>query len=551
MKAKKWLSSAMVLTLVGGLAAGCGSGNDSKGAGDGSGSSKPQEININYSAEPPILDSSKGTAQAAFTILNAFNEGLYRADKDGKMQPALAAGEPEISEDKLTYTIKIRDDAKWSDGEPVKAQDFVYSYRRTVEPSTKAQYAFMVAWIKGGSDVMKAETPEEVKAKQEAMGVKAIDDKTLEITLEKPVVFFKDLLAFPLFFPQRQDYVEKYGDKYGADFDKIIGAGPFKLTAWDHEAKLILEKNDKYWDANNVKLTKATVNIVKDQNSSLNMYETNAADVTILKGEAYESYKDKPDLKLKKELTNAYIMFQTKNEALKNQKIRQALDMAIDRQAFVDTVLKDGSKPSTGFVPFGTNDGNGQEFRKTAGDTQPKPDKEKAKQLLEEGLKEAGLSSMPTLKLMGDDTETAKKSLEFLVAQWSENLGIKVETEPVPHALRLEKSKNHDFDMVLALWGADYNDPMSFLDLWITGSDFNEIGWSNPKYDELIKQASVELDPAERAQQFVDAEKILMEEMPLSPLYFRTQPYAVKENIEGLLLPGLGMEWDLKYTFVK
>ncbi|MCR8641939.1 peptide ABC transporter substrate-binding protein [Paenibacillus sp. N1-5-1-14] len=546
MKAKKWLTTAVAVTMVGSVTAGCGGGNASEG------SSKEQAIKINITAEPPVLDSSKGTSNSAFTVINALHEGLYRNDKSGQPVPGLAKDMPKISEDGLTYTIELRDNATWSDGKPVTANDFVYSYKRTLDPATQAQYSFMVAWIKGGNAVMTAKTPEEVKAKQDAVAVKAINDKTIEIKLEKPVAFFTELLGFPVFFPQREDFVQAQGEKYGADADKIIGAGPYTLTKWDHGQTLEFVKNEKYWDAANVKLEKVTLNIIDNQNTGLNLYETGAADVTDLKGEQLKLYEGKPDIRTKNELTNSYIMFQQKKQpALANAKIRQALGMAIDRQAYVDTVMMNGSVPSTGLVPNGTKDGNGNEFRKEAGETQPKYDAAKAKQLLEEGLKELGLTALPKMKLTADDTENAKKSLEFIISQWKSNLGYEAIAEPLPHKLRVDKGSKHDFDMILSLWGADYNDSVSFLDMWITGGDFNEVDWSNKRYDELMKNAAQEVDTAKRSKDLIEAEKILMDEMAVAPIYFRSRVYLVRPGIENLLLPSFGMEWDLKWTEVK
>ncbi|MEW9698113.1 peptide ABC transporter substrate-binding protein [Paenibacillus sp. SI8] len=560
MKATKWVSTAVALTLMGSVAIGCAKSGepaasptgDAKGTAAPAASNKPQQLAINFTAEPPVLDVSKSTANAVSTILNAVSEGLYRVDKDGKATPALAKDFPKVSADGLTYTIDIRDNATWADGQPVKAQDFVYSFKRTLDPATKAQYSFMVAWLKGGEAVTKAKTLEEVKAAQDALGVKAISDKQLEIKLEKPIAFFTQLLGFLAFFPQREDITTQYGDKNGADADKVIGAGPFVLSKWEHQQSLELVKNDKYWDAANVKLNKVTINIVKDTNTGLNLYETDAADLAEIKGDQLKLYAGKPDNAPKPELTNSYIMYQTqKNPALGNKKIRQALGMAIDRQAFVDTVLANGSVASTGLVPEGTSDGAGGSFRKTAGETQDKFDAAKAKQLLEEGLKEVGLTALPKMKLNADDTETAKKSLEFILAQWKQNLGYEAEANPLPHALRIELSSKHDFEMVLSLWGADYNDPMTFLDMWITGGEFDEGFYSNTQYDTLIKQSQVEVDPSKRAKAMADAEKILMDDQGVTPLYFRSRAYLKKPSVDGLLLPSFGPEWELKWTSIK
>lgn len=564
MKINKVLTTAVAVTLIGGALAGCSSkkeegaspseSSSASTAPSDSASTAPaagdKSMNILFSAEPPDLDSSKGTTNAAFTMLAALNEGLYRLDKDGKPTPGLAADLPTISADGLTYTIKLRDGITFSDGTPVTASNFVEAYKRTVDPNTKALYSFMVEWIKGGAAVHTAKTDAEIKAAKDAMGVKAVDPQTLEITLEKPIAFFTQQLAFPIFFPQKQELVASTGDEYGKDPNKVIGAGPFVLQDWKHEQSLTFVKNPKYWDAANVKLDKFTVTIVKDRATAVNLFETKQADLTDLAGDFVQKYKGKPEEQIKRELTNAYLMYEQKKAPfLANKNIRQALTMAIDRQAHVDIVLKNGSVASTGLVPVGTQDGNGNEFRKTAGDTQPAFDAAKAKELFAKGLQELGLKELPAFKVTADDTEGAKKTLEFILAQWKQNLGITSATaDPVPHELRVERQDNKDFDVIIALWGADYNDPMTFLDMWTTTSSFNTEDYSNPNYDKLIADAQNETDPAKRAQILVDAEKLLMDDMAVAPLYFRTKVYALNTAVQGLYFPAFGQEWELKYV---
>jgi len=559
MKVKKWVTTAVALTLVGSVAIGCtkeekASVPTAAGTSEAkvtAASSKPQEVTLNIVAEPPVLDGSIADSEASFTIMNAVNEGLFRIDKDGKAEPGLAKDFPKISPDGLTYTIDIRD-ANWSDGVPVKAQDFVYSYKRTLDPAAKAPYGFMVGWLKGGETALAADSPEKLKVALDAVGVKAVTDKQLEITLSRPVTFFTELLAFPIFFPQREDFVKAQGDKNGADADKVIGAGPFKLTKWDHEQTIVLEKNDKYWDAANVKLTKATLNIVKDTNTGLNLYETNASDLALIRGDQIPPYKGKPDLLIKKELTNGYLQFQEKKvPALANKKIRQALGMAIDRDGYADTVSTGTFVSPAGLVPNGTSDGAGGDFRKTAGEVQSKFDAIKAKQLFAEGLKEMNLTALPKLKLLGDDAEIDKKGLEFIAAQWKQNLGFEVEVNPVPHKLRLALSNSHDFDIVQSRWGADYNDPMTFLDMFITGGSFDEGDYSNPDYDKDVKAAQTEADPAKRVKLMVDAEKIIIDDAGVYPLYFRSRPYVKRPSVEGFFFPVGGPEFELKWVSVK
>lgn len=559
MKSKKWLTSAVALTLVGSLAVGCSSGGSGTGTeapsatpapGESSTpapeSNVPQVITMNLTSEPEALDLSKSTTNTASTIINAITDGLYRVDKDGKLTLGVAKDFPKVSEDGLTYTVDLKDNVKWSDGQVVTAHDFVYSYQRTADPETKAQYSFMMEWLENGSDIIAEKKP------VEELGVKALSDFQLEIKLVTPMSFFDSILAFPTFYPQRQDIVEKYGDKYAADADKIVGNGPFKLTSWNHEQNMVLEKNADYWDADSVHLEKVTLNMVKDGNTALNLYETKELDYTSLPGEHTPLYEGKEDAKDRPELTNMYVMFQMKHPVLSNANIRKALSMAIDRQAYIDVVLKNGSKPATGLVPYGTLDGNGKEFREVSGNDHIPPfDPAKAKELLAEGLKELNLTALPKLQLTSDDTSGAKKNLEFLTGQWKANLGVDIEAESLPFAARVQKSQSRNFDMVISLWGADYNDAMSFMELFINDGQMNYTNYNSEVYSEKVKAAQKETDLAKRSQLLVEAEKQMFEDVPAAVIYFRSMKYLIRPNIEGLFQPPLGSEFELKWARVK
>jgi oligopeptide transport system substrate-binding protein len=565
MKVSKIFSTALVVTLLGASLAACGGKNSP--AGSASSSTSPSgsasatasasnsssggktDLVMDYRADPPALDVSIAESAAAFTFLGAVSEGLYRLDKDMKPQPALAKDMPEISADHLTYTMHLRDGITWSDGTPVTAQDFVYSYQRTLDPKTKATYAFMLAWIKGGSDIQNAKTDADVEAAKKKLGVVAKDDKTLVITLDHPIPFFTSILAFLNFFPQKESFVAPLGEKSGADSDKVLGCGPFLLTSWSHDQTLVLEKNPKYWDAANVKLNKVTVNIVKDTNTGLNLYETGAADYTDIKGDQVTAYQGKPDLQIKSELVTGYVNFQFKKQpAFANLKVRQAFSLAIDRDGLVNTAMKNGSVAATGYVPNGNSDGNGQEFRKLVGDLMPKSDPAKAKQLLAEGLKEAGVASLPKMTIIGDDSEINKKIMEFITSQWQQNLGVTVEPSPMPHKNRVAKELAKDYTIVNTLWGADYNDPMTWLDMYLTGGALNTQDWSNAQYDKLVKDAQVEQDLAKRSQMLQDAEKLLMQEQAVTPLYFRSSPFVVNPKLKDLILPPYGPDFELKWA---
>ena len=538
---KRFIAGISTTALIATLLTGCGgSTTPSSSAGT---SSKP--LRMTLLAEPQALDTSKASAAVSFDIISQIDEGLYRLGKDGQPIPALAASMPVITNGGTTYTIKLRDNIKWSDDSPVTAQDFEYAWKRTLDPKTKADYAFMVAWLKGGDEYMNG------KGSADQVQVKALDAKTLTFTLVNPIPFMTSQLSFPVFFPQKQAFVEKYGDTYAADADKMLFDGPFTLTKWNHEQSLTLVKNDKYWDKEHVKLNEVDVQIASDNNTLANLYQSNSIDVARITRDQVDQWKAKPDYQVQPQLYITYVEMNESVPALKNDKIRKALALSIDRSSLVDIVFHDGSQAPTGFVPSGTMDGNNKEFRKDAGAVLPKYDPAQAKTLLAEGLKEAGLTTLPNFKFTGDDTEDGKKALEFIQGQWKQNLGIDVTVESIPHKLRIDRGQKHEFELLLFNWGADYNDPMTFLDCHESTSSFNESQFKNPAYDQLIEKAKAEPDGAKRAQYLVDAEKMLVDQMPVAPVNFRSYSYLVKPNVKNIIFFPYGSEWDLKNASVE
>ena len=554
MSFKKIMATAVVFALVGSSLYGCTDTITSPGstaANTSSSPSGPNEIRMNYRVDPTALDVSLVDNSASLTILNAVSEGLYRLDKELKPQPALAKELPQISADGLTYTITLRDGITWADGTPVKTSDFVYSFLRTLDPATKAMNVLNLSWIKGAMAIHAAKTSAEVGTAKKSFGAMAPDDKTLIIKLEKPLAFFTAQLASTNFFPQKEAFVKAQGDKNGTDAKRILGAGPFKLTKWEHDEMVVLEKNTAYWDAANVKLAKVTLLIEKDLNNGLNLYEANKVDYTDIKGDQMIPFKGKPELKLKHELVTGYLKFQqTKVPAFKNAKIRQAFSMAIDRKGLVDNVLVNGSVAATGFIPIGNSDGNNQDFRTVAGETEVKFDVAKAQASLAEGLKEEGLTAMPALSFIGDDAETSKNMMKYLSLQWKVNLGVEVTAKPMPYKDRLSREQQKDYSIVSSVWGADYNDPMTWLDLFVTNRTSNTQDWSNQNYDKLVKAAQTETDPEQRAKGLYEAEKILMDEAAIFPLFFRSTPFVVRPTVVGLILPPFGPEFELKWTSI-
>jgi oligopeptide transport system substrate-binding protein len=542
--AKKWLTIGLAASMAATLAAGCGSNSNS--GGDNADSKKEaQELNLILTDEIPTMDISKATNTISFTMFAQVNEGLVRIGKDGKAEPGVAE-KWEVSPDGLTYTFHLRDNAKWSNGDPVTAHDFEYSWKRTLDPKTGAQYSFMVAWVKGGADYNAG------KGSADQVAVKAIDDKTLQVTLDHPIPFFLEQMAFPTFFPQNKKFVEAQGDKYGADASTSLYNGPFKMTAWEHEQSAVIEKNEHYWNKDRVKLDKVNFQVVKDTNAGVNLYESGMVDRVGLVRDQVDNYKNSPEFMTVPELTTVYLQYNQRVKALTSAKVRQALTWAVDGDAYADVIYHNGSVGATGYSPKGISNGQGGDFTKDVGDLiKRKENLPKAKATLEEGLKELGLSEFPKIKLLADDGDVGKKAAEFVKEQWRQNLGIDVEVENVPYKLRLERSHNHDFDIVISLWGADYNDPMTFLDMFVTDGDFNDPKWSNAEYDNLIKKAQLESDPKKRMNYLYDAEKLLMKEMPIGPVTWRGRAFIMKPYVKEFRILSFGPDYDLIDTYIE
>jgi len=546
---KKWLTAGLAVTMLASVLTGCSSSDTAKEGEekkeDASGMDAVQELNLNLGDDIPSLDVSKATDAISFTVLGNTLEGLVHIDKDDNTVKPGMATDWKVSEDGKKYTFNLRKDAKWSNGDPVTAHDFVYSWKRTLDPNTKGQYAFMLSWIKGGAEYNSG------KGSADQVAVKAVDDHTLEFELDVPRPYMLKQMAFPSFYPQNEKFAKEQGEAYGSEAKHFLSNGPFKLTEWTHEQSVTIEKNDAYWDKANVKLNKVNFVMIKDNNAALNLYESGQLDQTGLVREQVELYKDSAEKIQKKELGSWYLQYNQRVKALTNKKVRQALTFGIDTKAYVDVTLGNGSEPATGLVPWGVADGSGGEFVKTQGDVIKSKDKfAGAKALLQEGLKEVGEAAFPKIKFLTSDGTTARKQAEFIQEQWRKNLGIEIEVEPVPAKLRFSRSAKKDFDIVLSGWLPDYDDPMTYLDMWITDGDFNETGWSSPAYDKLVADATKETDLKKRTKIMQDAEKLLMEEMPVGPLYFNGAIRLRKPYVKDLVMPKMGPDFDLKYAYI-
>jgi oligopeptide transport system substrate-binding protein len=534
MKIKK-LALVLSLGLIISLLAACG-GNDEQSENGSSGSKSGEKVlNFVNGDTIPTMDPSLATDEYGFQFIGSTMEGLYRLDKDGNAVEGIAKSH-DVSKDGLTYTFHLRDDAKWSNGDPVTAHDFVYSWQRAVDPKTGSEYGpyMMDNVIKNATAISEGKLP------VDQLGVTAKDDYTLVVELENPIPYFATLTTFGTFMPLNQKFVEAQGDKFATSTDTLLFNGPYTLENWTSTSnKWNLAKNDKYWDADTVKIDKITFTVVKDPQTSVELYESGKVDRTTLTADLVDVYSSDEDYQVFPESTVSYIkMNQTRNKALANKNIRAAIARAFDKKAIVDEILNNGSIVANGIVPkdFVKVPSTDKDFRKTNGDLITY-DVKKAKEYWEKGLKELGTDKIE-LELLGDDSDTGKIATEFIANQLKKNLpGLTVTLKRVPFEQRLDLDSNQDYDLQVALWSPDYLDPKTFLDLWVTGSGNNHMGYSNSEYDKLIEEATTKYatDNDARYKNFLKAEKILLQDdAAIAPIYQRAVAQLVSSKVKDV-----------------
>lgn len=550
----------VLMFVVSAFLSACGGSNDKETGEANKDGKKAQEINVVESQSIPSMDSIMAQDTVSFTTMNNVMEGLYRLDPEQNVVPGMADGDPEISEDGTVYTFRLKE-AKWSNGDPVTAHDFVYAWQRAIDPANASPYGpyMMDGKIKGAAEITAAGAANE-PYDLNTLGVKAIDDKTLEVTLERPIPYFQSLMSFPTFFPQNQKFVEEQGDTYGQNGDSLIYNGPFVLTDWDGstDSSWTYEKNKDYWDADTVQIEKVNWNVLKDPQAQANAFETGEIDITAkLSSDIVPLYEGDDRMVSWLEPSIFWLKFNQKdNPALQNVDIRKAIAQAINKEDYVNSVLNNGSIVANFAVPkdFVKNSESGEDFREMNGDELLPYNLGEAKKSWEKGLEALGTDTVE-LRYLGDDTENAKKTAEYIKNQLEKNLpGLKLTVESVPFSVRLDRENSQDYDIQLAGWGPDYLDPMTFSDLWLTGGGNNKMDYSNPEYDRLVNEAQTTLaqKPTERFEALAEAERILIEEdAAIAPLYQRTANVLVSDKVEGFTYHLVGPEYSYKWVSVK
>ena len=551
---KKW--GYGVVAVCGIVLAGCSTGGTSSTgeSSSGSGTAAAEQIfNVVVQQEMPSADLSLATDTISFSALNNVYEGLYRLDADSKPEPAGAAELAEVSEDGLTYKLKLREDAKWSNGEPVTAADYVFGWQRTVSAETGSEYAYLFAPVTNAEAI----TAGEKDASE--LGIKAVGDYELEITLTTPTPYFQYLLAFPSFFPQSQAVVEDNGDQYASTSDNAVYNGPFVLAGFDGpgtDTEWSYEKNDQYWDKDTVKLDTINVSVVKESSTSLNLFQDGQADDVILTGELAQQMANDEAFVSEPLARTSYIELNQREEdsPFRNEDLRKAISYAIDRDALVTSILGDGSLASTGLIPKGMtfNPTDNTDFVDEA-ESVIEYDQEKAKEHWEKAKEALGIDSL-SFEILASDTDSTKKAIEYIQSAIQDTLdGVKVSLSPVPFSVRLDRSNSGDFDVVMGGWGADYADASSFTDLFVTDNSYNRGRWTSEEYDAAVKSSATTNagNPDARWQDLLDAEKIIMDQQGVIPVYQNVEAHLRAPKVKGVVSHGAGAQYDYKWAVIE
>lgn len=523
------------------ISAGCSqSSENSKGA---------AENKVVYAAptELSTLDSSLVQDINAANYLGHLQEGLFWEDEKNEVHPSLAKELPEISKDGKLVKIKLREDAKWANGDKITAHDFVYAVQRLANPKTGASYSYLLENFENGPEILKGQKD------YQTIGVKALDDYTIEIRLNRPTPYINHLLAFVSFYPLNKKFVEEKGDQYGTSAENVLASGPYQITEWDGSSnKWTLKKNPNFFAADKVKVETIEVQVMKEVSTNVNLFEAGKIDNAILTGETVKQFADHPKAVKREKARLSYLEFNRKKDYLNNAKLREAIDFAIDNKALTQQIIGDGSVATSTFLPkkFYFNPDTQKDFVDEVA-VPEKADGNKAKELWEEAKKELGKDQL-TIRLLADDDEKAKKECQYIQGQIQNHLpGVQVELVNVPKKNCLKQMKKQDFDLVLTEWGADYADASNFYDLYKTGNAYNSGDYSNAEYDAILAKAANEdaLKPKERWEDFKKAQKILTDDHALVVLYQAAETQLRNPRLKGMIFRPVNLEFDFRTAY--
>lgn len=542
---KRVLAAFLSMAMVAGLATGCGTPGGGKSDGD---SADGKVFRYAVNTLPTTLDPTKGQSIGDNEIQHAITEGLTR-NTAGDVKPGIAESWDE-SEDGLTYTFHLRKDAKWSDGEPITAADFEYSWKRLVNPETASPYAFIGDCLKNGQAI------EQGKMDVEELGVKAVDDTILEVTLEHPTSYFLSLIGTSgQFAPLRQDIVEKYGTDFAATSEKNVYSGPFVMTSSEDNV-WTFEKNDNYWDKDSINLDKCELNYVENTDTQLSMYEAGDLDYVQVPTAYVSDYKDKADVFANGNVDFCYINSKSDNPVLGNKNFRLALNYALNRNDYnklanADTFTAFNGLVFPGLQAKGTTYGEAYDLNSYSYPLDG--DQDKATEYLNAAMKELGIANASdiTVEVVTTDADSSKRIVETLQEQWQNALGIKVKIRQVTYADIYGKVfPEHDYEIGYGGWGSDYDDPYSYLELFKSDSSYNYSQYENPEVDQLLIASQDEPDTDKRMDELNQAEQDILADGAFVPLQARNIYYMLDDDTTGINFYYCSLNIDWVYADV-
>lgn len=491
-----------------------------------------QILDVNIKSEPPSLHPGEANDTFSATVLDQIFEGLTRVDQNGEVTEAMAE-DIEVSEDQTTYTFHIRENANWSNGDPVTAEDFEYAWKWILDPkNADTDYAYQLYPIKNAEDVKENGMP------MDEVGITVEDEKKLIVELEQPTPYFLELTAFMTYYPLNKNVVEGNKDWSTDASEDYVTNGPFTLESWQHKDNIVLEKIDDYWDSETVKLETINMHMIEDENTELNMFERGELDragapTGSIPLAAIQSLKEENRLNISPKSGVFYYMFNTEEEPFTNKNIRKAFAYAIDRQGIIDNITQTEEIPAMALVPSAIFEENEVGYFKDN-------NMEEAKKYLEKGLEELGIDELPEITLSYFTDEENKNISEALQDMWKKNLGVDVILDNEEWQVYLNTMSEGDYQVGRLGWSGDFNDAINFLEIFQKGGGNNYANWENDEYSNLLKESKTESDPDKRYEIMRQAEEIFMEEMPVAPIFFYSNVWVQQENVHDIEVSPLG-----------